>query len=549
MDENNKIMNKVIYLKNHCKSVINPKYIIRDILFFLIAFLLVFDEIPEAIQLKMLGGPLEDDAVVYPLIAGLIYSGYKYYHGKLTLYSFSRFKWFVFFFIGASLLSLIVGLVQYPFYTEIVSSPEIKSHIFSYFPLIADMLHLPYEDTTAIGVLFFIRSTKNILLYALYIWGGSYMIYCWYHEEFKRGLKVFCLGCMASLSIFLVIGFLNLCALTGNIEVKTFLYSDIYPYILRETRVIVNGVYNYRPNQIRSILPEPSHIGNYYAAILPTLLLGFSVYKTKISKIFFGICLLVTAFMGFMGQSRTPMGIMVGIFILFIIGSLLQGRDSWKRILPVAFITIISFGVSIIFINSFVSVEGGDKSKSQSTVVKYAEANLISLNLNDTSKRSNSARKAYIMIHLREGMDHPLLGVGPELSPAYNLQYVTADEMQDREVHKTVIEMKNRGIISGTYNMSAQNEFAQRFSENGILGLIIFCFPFLYILWHLFLLIIQYRNHISESHFLLWAFIAVFAGFISGANGYAVMMYNVWPILGLAYSIYDKFKIIDKDNL
>lgn len=50
----------------------NVKY--RDLIFFLICFSLIFNNIPKSIQMNFIGGPVGDKLVIFPLIIGILYS-------------------------------------------------------------------------------------------------------------------------------------------------------------------------------------------------------------------------------------------------------------------------------------------------------------------------------------------------------------------------------------------------------------------------------------------------------------------------------------------
>lgn len=521
---------------------------IRDVLFFLIAALFMFSEIPEFLQVPLLGGPLPNDFVIYPLIIGLMYTTYIAYKNNNILISFRGFKKFVLVFWGISFISLICGLLNYPSYEIIAEGPTIKSSVFSYVFLMFNFWGITLSNEQAVMIFITIRELRNILLYSLYTWGGSYMVFCWYHNDVKRALKVFACGCTVSLIVFMIFGVLNILSLAGNIEIKNFMYHELYPYILQSSRVVNNnGEFYYRIDQLRACLPEPSQIGNYAAVIFPLLLTSLYSISNKLVKAFIYVGIGIFVYMCFLTQSRTPLFIVGGIFIIFLILSFFVSMKNIKTIILLLCVITISFGASLNFISQHLQVVGVSNKRVENMgnniVNNYVKGNVESINLNGDSQRAgNSSRKALIMIHVREGLDYPLLGVGSGLSSGYDLIYVTQDELKNKEIKLFVESIKKEGILESKLNLYAQNEFIQRFSENGILGLIIFLFPFGFILWKLARLFYQKRKQGETAIICMWAFISVLATLISSANGSAIMMYNIWPILGISYATYYQYR-------
>lgn len=516
---------------------------IIDVLFFLIVFLFMFDEVPKPMQLKMLGGPIADDLVVYPVIVSIVYTGYVVVRDPRVLVAYKPFILYTTLFLGFSLLSLFIGLMNYPSYEEAAAGTAIKSHIFSYLFAVADIFHIPLKREDVIALLLALRSIKNLLLFVVYIWGGSYIIFCWYHQNAIHGFKVCMIGGLASVFIFLIFGFLNMMAIAGNDGIKSFMYQYLYPYSLETSRVFyADGTLNYIPNQIRANLPEASHIGNYAAVILPSLLMIGMLLKKMLLKVAWAILLALFLLLCFLSQSRTALGIMIGIFILFIVLIMFVNWRKWKYIAVVLCISGLAFGGALLFIRSNTQIVGVDVASGTTITKDYLTQNITSLDLNSPSSRGgNAPRKTYIMIHVKEGLDHPLLGVGPGLSTGYDLNYVTNEDLKNPEVQRAVHSLESEGPVDSTYSLYAQNEFAQRFAENGLIGIFLFVVPFVFIEWKLLLLLKRGRGETEKGVFISWAIITVAATFVSSANGSATMMYNIWPVLGLSYAIYYQY--------
>lgn len=76
----------------------------RDILFFLIVFTLIFNSIPKAIQLNFIGGPAGDKLCVYPLLVGFLYSFWCQYKYGDVFCDAKKFLKYIAVFIGVMLL-------------------------------------------------------------------------------------------------------------------------------------------------------------------------------------------------------------------------------------------------------------------------------------------------------------------------------------------------------------------------------------------------------------------------------------------------------------
>ena len=75
-------------------------YKIRNILFLLISFFLIFNNVPKVIQQNNIGGSLLDKLVFYPIFIGLIYTVYCQYKYKNVLVNFDKFLKFILVYLG-----------------------------------------------------------------------------------------------------------------------------------------------------------------------------------------------------------------------------------------------------------------------------------------------------------------------------------------------------------------------------------------------------------------------------------------------------------------
>lgn len=101
--------------------------------------------------------------------------------------------------------------------------------------------------------------------------GVSYMIFCWYHDDWKRGFNFFTKGILCSLIFVIGYSVFEIQYLAGGEFGKQFL-EQINPYIH-----VIKVEHDWWPpllwpdKQLRSVFPEPSHMGNYAAILLPVL--------------------------------------------------------------------------------------------------------------------------------------------------------------------------------------------------------------------------------------------------------------------------------------
>lgn len=97
--------------------------ILVDILFFFVSFLLIFNNIPQILQMNFIGGLIGDKLIFYPLIIGFIYTIYYQYKYKNILVNFEKFIKFILVYLTITFISLIIGLYNYPYYDLVINGP------------------------------------------------------------------------------------------------------------------------------------------------------------------------------------------------------------------------------------------------------------------------------------------------------------------------------------------------------------------------------------------------------------------------------------------
>ena len=165
---------------------------IRDTLFFLIVFCIIFDYGSKAIwnNLRGLGGPYSNMLGDYPIMAGFLFTAFMIYKGYIHLWN----RYAVFFFCITFLsyeASAIHGLYIYPCWNLVLNAPEPQIEKLAW---VLDLLHkhqISISREQLFSIWIFVRSIKSAFFELLYQFGVSYMIYLWYKDDFRRAWSVF----------------------------------------------------------------------------------------------------------------------------------------------------------------------------------------------------------------------------------------------------------------------------------------------------------------------------------------------------------------------
>ena len=536
---------------------------IRDGLFFLIVFTLIFNNIPKPIQFYFLGGPVGNKFCVYPLLVGFVYSFWCQYKYGNVFCDTKKFLKYIAVYIFVILLSTVVGLIVYPYYDVVLSGPvnQIEK-----LPRVLDFLHthgIEADRKFLMQAWIVARQIKGVFLNAFWTFGGSYLIYCWYRVEKKRALEILLKGTLCSFAILFVYGCVETAYLAGNNRAAEILKA-VNPYL--HPIAIGHGWWPplLWPGQMRLVFSEPSNIGNYVGCILPVLW-GLLFLNPKKRWMYTGLfaTVLITFFVG-LSKARTAYAMLVGMLALLLF-LIIIGKQ-WKLFKKYALILCcvgIGFGAFVGVTEAQFAEEpevkvdyslAMKKDKEESVEVikkgevksspmpkqdkaefwevakKALEDNLGSLA--SGNKRSNGARYAILKSHMRTSMQHPILGVGNGLTSVFTEKNFTKEEAKNGEVAMWIRYQRERGPFATGYGIpGAMNEYVNRFSNNGILGLGVFLFPFLYVIFHLF------KKMRAGSLGALVMLMALVSSMVAGCNGSLMVVYGTWILLGLSYVI------------
>lgn len=383
---------------------------ICDKLFFVICFVLIFNNIPNILQMNLIGSILADKLVFYPLIIGCIYTIYCQYKYKNVLINFNKVKKYVFSYLIIIMLSLIVGLYNYPYYNMILNGPIEQIEKLPAVLAMLQNLGLNVEEKSLLIFWMIARVVKGLLLETVYTIGGAYMIYCWYYNDWQRGFKILGKAIIFSVIIIFLYSSVEIFYLSGNITATEIMIA-ITPFF----HMIVTD-HNWWPpllwkEQLRSIFAEPSYFGMYASFAMPFLWYKF-IKNTKYKMIYSLIILLFT-FLLFLTKARTAVALFGGELIILLAYMIyLKNKIFFKNILLICIFTAISFVGANIFISSMMDTN----SEAKINVEEYVEENLVSIA--STEKRSNTARYSIMLANLKIGLDHPFLGIGLNLNDA-----------------------------------------------------------------------------------------------------------------------------------
>lgn len=511
--------------------VIKNREKIKDALFFLIVFCVIFDYAPKALWVRFwgLGGPYSTMVGVYPIMAGFLLTAYLIYKGYIHFWN----RNVAIFFAAAFCIyeaSAIHGLFIYPYWDLVLNAPEPQ---IEKLPWALELLHrhninISYEQLSSVWI--FARSVKSTFFDLFYRFGFSYMIYLWYQGNFKRAWNVFVKGLLAGLTLFVVYGFIDVFYLHGS-SVAAAILTMFNPMLHDIGKIHDWWPPLLWPGQFRSVFGEPSRVGNYIAFVLPILFLPI-ISKEKSWKYYIPLVFLVS-YMVFLTHARTAVSMLLGIQALTLFSLLLlRWGKSLKQFMLIICIVAAAFIVSII--PAALVLNGGSddgmKASLNRAAVEYMENNVGSLA--SSNKRSNQARYALIKSNVKIGKEHPLIGVGPMLNGAYVVDHFDDFDKQSGEVQQWIKAFQEMGPLK--HNFDAMNEYISVFATTGILGLLCLLFPFGYGCIGL-LRRIRHANESDPKVKWFGLLIATVSSLVAGSNGSLILIYAIWILLPMVY--------------
>ena len=508
---------------------------------------LIFNQIPMILRWNFIGGDYSNKLTFYLLFCLLLFSIFEYYKLGLVLKNFSIFNKYIYIYLFIMLLSVCLGIENYPYYQEVLQGPinQIEK-----IPIIIDFFKrhgIQLQYSLILKIWMSIRVIKTAFLSVIYTFGFSYLLYCWFYKN--KEIVYDCLSNAIIYSLIIIFPY-------SLIEVFYLADSEIAKQILIRITPFFHSLYeagSWGPpllwkGQLRSIFPEPSHFGIYTAFAMP-----FIWYKIcKSTKNFFpSFIILIYTFFLFLTQSRTAFVLYIIEIILLIIFKLV-----FKRIIPLKKITVIilcsflSFILAISFIDYFnvrlnsQKLSKGIGIKSERQVEKNIEAyvNTNVRSLSSTDKRSNGARYSVAIANIKVGLKHPILGVGNGLTGAYLTDELKGMRIENYEVRWWMGRQKENGILRLGYPNLC--EYASRFASGGILGILVYLIPPIILLLSY---IKKFKFKIKDITYNdsrdVFFFISFIAMCITGFGDSLDTTYCYWILLPLGYIL-----IIENSN-
>lgn len=517
---------------------------IRDGLFLIVCLSLPFAFIPQLLQQNFIGGSAGNKLAFYPLVLMLAYAIYCQCHFG---FFFKNIRVILLFFISFCLVlwvSTIYGLIVFPYYDDLLRDPRGQIAKFAYVYGFLKKLGMNVDEESLMQFWVAVRQIKNIPLEFIWTFGVSYLVYCFYKFEWNKGIKILCSGAWVSAVICILFSIVECCREFGILEAEQFIRFAT-PYFME---VNIGGEWwpplLWKVGQIRMVFAEPSWVGNFIAFCLPFIWLTGVKTNTKLLKFATAVLTVVMSFFVFLTNARTAYAMIVGM--LFLMFLLLIWTKGGRLFLKQCFLISVCVAMGFLthigykdFKSDYFSRDCNDVvrvMKADSSFVEIGRAavtdNLASLTSGD--KRSNAARYGLISCYLRIARDRMWLGTGRGLAKAYAPYYFTKEEKQDYEISMWLKNQSRHGVLARGANSlpDALNEYVARLSQSGILGLIVFMIPFI---WVILKLLVRLRRQAAEEDLLI--LLSLISLLVSGCNGSLSTFYCPWLVLGIAFAI------------
>lgn len=502
---------------------------VTNLLFFFISFGLIFHNIPKFISISYVGGIVSDKLVFYPLIIGIFYTIYVQCKLKNILIMSDKFLKFSFIYFVLMIISLIIGLYQYTYFDIISNGPVGQINGFSNIIKIISYFSIDINQNSLLSFYVILKSIRDILFEIIYGFGGAYMIYCWYHNNWQTAFKIIIKAVLTSLIIIFGYCFIELFYLSGDETAKNILIT-ITPYLHD-----IKSNYGWWPplllsGQLRSIFAEPSYYGIYFAFATPLLWYILIKVKKRINKTISILSIVFFTFCLFLTQARTAVVLFCGeVFILFLFTIYLKNKFIFKEVCKILAASVTAFLLSGLFINNLLV----DNRYNIDSIESYVESNLTSLT--STSQRSNGARYSIMIADLKIGLDHPLIGVGSGLRNAYIPDYLPEMAKDNGEVKMWIQNQKEKGILRSGF--PKLGEYTSRFAETGIIGLALFLVPPFILLRKLYFKITDKSMRVDDKLPFVFFTISLIGIMTSGIGDTINITYCYWVLLGLGYAM------------
>ena len=555
-----------------------------DVLFLLLIGTLIFAPIPKPISFEVLGVTGKEFAI-YPLGIGMILMLYVWtrsgkrdilINNSINLESQSFFlnaKWYLGILSLILALSVISGVLSYPYYEQLLSSIE-------YLPArlihVMEIFHSENISKAGIGLWLIFKGLKNVFFDVFWLFGGAFLIYVWYQQRPARCFELLLKGIFCSLGIIFLYEFIELPYLMGN-QMAARILTTINPYIhqigqlnnsyIGNTNAAVQAYAWWPPllwkHQVRSVFPEPSFFGMYCAFAVPWLwFVWFQIKKgalLSLKGLAMAWAMTYLYFLLFATQSRTAIILFIGeLFLLLTYGIYKKNKGDLTKIIAILLLATMAFSGSLIFIliekdRSLIlngTIDGSciEENDSESLFSKagksYISDNIASAVGKD--KRSNRARFSLMEAELKVWMDHPVLGVGKGLKAAYIPDKLPSDATKSSEVKMWLDRLHANGALKASF--PDVSEYTSRLCEIGLLGCLLYYFPAVYLAYFFLLFLRRSRDNkqcLRIQSLLSFYLISLACILVGGISTSLNVNYCFGVLLGIGFILHHQVKKLE----
>lgn len=502
--------------------------VLRNRLFFIIVFCVIFAHIPHILRLNFIGSFMGKNLSFYPVMIGMVYTCYLAYRDRKNFQLSRGMKillLYVGIYVGITLLSFIHGLVIYPYYDQILAGPATQIEKLPMVQHLLEKAGVAVSTTSLLKVWMFARPIKGFFLETFWYFSVPLLIYEWYKDDVQTGMRILVKAAVCAVVVVCLYGLLDMWYLSGSQIAETVL-SKLNPVV---HEIKENGTW-WPPllwhNQLRSLFAEPSYFGIYAAFAMPWVWYAMLHAGNTKKKLGLVVLLFVFGIELFMTRARTANALFFGKLGLLVIFTAWSRRKSFlKNTLIILSCAFISFGAAI-------GIGNGGFGKAGAADA-YLEDNLGSLA--SPNARSNGARYSILKANLAIGKEHPLLGVGRSLRNAYVPASLPEEAFSNNEVSRWIQDQKDKGIMRSGF--PALGEYSSRFAETGALGLIAYLVPSV-LLAILLMKKLRFSDLIWEDKENIIFFSISMAGIMaSGLGDSLTITCAYWILLGVGYAL------------
>lgn len=492
---------------------------LQKIMLFMTIICLPLNSLPKAFTLPGVGSILSN----YFLFAAILLLVYEYFKFRFEINK-KVIKFFAVFVIW-QVVCLINGLVTYE-YNELLTLEQIsKLKAILYF---LDKFSINLDELIAIKTWLFLRFSKDILFTNNIIFFVAFYIWHLYKNNFNGAFKDIRKAIICLVIIMGAYSFIELLWLKLGLKFAEDFLININP-LLYEPK----SNHGWWPpllwnNQLRSICLEPS-----YFAIISILCLPFlwSLLFNKENKFLSGLLIFYFTLMIAGTNARTAVVLVIAEILLLGVFSIIR-RNLLKKFFVILFITVLAFTANLVDYRQLLNNGNIDGISAEN----YFERNVGSIT--KSNARSNSARLANLVANLETIEQHPVFGTGTGLKDAYINSNLPEFAYNNYEVRNWSRYMYNEGVLKSGF--PPLNKFADIAVQNGLIGLILYFLPLLYILKEVF----KFRKLIIFDCRTIMSIIVMIALLGAMMSNSALIICNgiVWGLL------YSKINSIETDD-